>query len=64
MSAAGRSEVVVSQTVKDLVARSGLSFEDAGEHELKGLPERWHLPCHIHHVAPNEPLWRGQPAMG
>jgi class 3 adenylate cyclase/pimeloyl-ACP methyl ester carboxylesterase len=39
----GPSEVVVSQTVKDLVAGSGLVFEDAGEHELKGVPERWHL---------------------
>jgi class 3 adenylate cyclase len=37
------SEVLVSQTVKDLVAGSGLSFEDAGEHELKGVPDRWHL---------------------
>ena len=40
---AGPSEVVVSQTVKDLVAGSGLIFEDAGEHELKGVPDRWHL---------------------
>ena len=40
---AGPSEVVVSQTVKDLVAGSGLTFEDAGEHELKGVPDRWHL---------------------
>jgi len=40
---AGRSEVLVSQTVKDLVAGSGLSFEHAGEHELKGVPDRWHL---------------------
>lgn len=40
---AGPSEVLVSQTVKDLVAGSGLSFEDAGEHELKGLPDQWHL---------------------
>ena len=37
------SEVLVSQTVKDLVAGSGLTFEDAGEHELKGVPDRWHL---------------------
>ena len=29
--------------MKDLVAGSGLSFEDAGEHELKGVPDRWHL---------------------
>ena len=40
---AGASEVLVSQTVKDLVAGSGISFEDAGEHELKGVPDRWHL---------------------
>jgi class 3 adenylate cyclase len=37
------SEVLVSQTVKDLVAGSGLEFEDAGEHVLKGIPERWRL---------------------
>jgi class 3 adenylate cyclase len=37
------SEVRISQTVKDLVAGSGLSFQDAGEHELKGVPDRWHL---------------------
>jgi class 3 adenylate cyclase len=40
---AGSSEVLVSQTVKDLVVGSGLSFEDAGEHELKGIPDRWRL---------------------
>jgi class 3 adenylate cyclase len=40
---AGPSEVLVSQTVKDLVAGSGISFEDAGEHELKGVPDRWRL---------------------
>jgi class 3 adenylate cyclase/pimeloyl-ACP methyl ester carboxylesterase len=38
---AAPSEVLVSQTVKDLVAGSGLLFEDAGEHELKGVPDRW-----------------------
>ena len=43
MSLAGPSDVLVSQTVKDLVAGSGLVFEDAGEHELKGVPDRWHL---------------------
>jgi class 3 adenylate cyclase/pimeloyl-ACP methyl ester carboxylesterase len=42
-SEAGPSEVMVSQTVKDLVAGSGLVFEDAGEHELKGVPDRWRL---------------------
>jgi class 3 adenylate cyclase len=40
---AGPSEVLVSQTVKDLVAGSGLAFEDAGEHSLKGVPDRWRL---------------------
>jgi class 3 adenylate cyclase len=40
---AGPGEVLASQTVKDLVTGSGLSFEDAGEHELKGMPEPWHL---------------------
>jgi pimeloyl-ACP methyl ester carboxylesterase len=40
---AGPSEVVVSSTVKDLTAGSGLVFEDAGEHELKGVPDRWRL---------------------
>ena len=42
-SLAGPSEVVVSSTVKDLTAGSGLVYEDAGEHELKGVPGRWHL---------------------
>jgi class 3 adenylate cyclase len=36
-------EILVSSTVKDLTAGSGLQFEDAGEHNLKGIPERWHL---------------------
>ncbi len=43
MSRAGPSDVLVSSTVKDLTAGSGLTFEDAGEHELKGVPDRWHL---------------------
>jgi hypothetical protein len=37
------NEVLVSQTVKGLVAGSGLSFEGAGEHELEGVPDRWQL---------------------
>jgi class 3 adenylate cyclase len=40
---AGGGEVVVSSTVKDLVAGSGIAFEDRGEHELKGVPGRWRL---------------------
>ena len=40
---AGTAEILVSSTVRDLTAGSGLVFEDAGEHELKGVPDRWHL---------------------
>ncbi len=40
---AGPSEVLVSSTVKDLVAGSGLTFEDRGEHQLKGIDEPWRL---------------------
>jgi class 3 adenylate cyclase len=36
-------EVLVSQTVRDLVAGSGLTFEDRGLHTLKGVPEAWRL---------------------
>jgi class 3 adenylate cyclase len=36
-------EVLVSSTVKDLTAGSGLVFEDRGDHDLKGVPDRWHL---------------------
>jgi len=36
-------EVLVSSTVKDLLAGSGVAFEDRGEHELKGVPGVWHL---------------------
>ncbi|HVE67311.1 MAG TPA: adenylate/guanylate cyclase domain-containing protein [Solirubrobacteraceae bacterium] len=40
---AGPSEVLVSRTVKDLVAGSGIPFEDRGEHALKGIPDEWRL---------------------
>jgi class 3 adenylate cyclase len=43
MSLAGPGEVLASSTVKDLTAGSGLLFEDAGEHELQGVPDRWRL---------------------
>jgi class 3 adenylate cyclase len=36
-------EVLVSSTVKDLVAGSGIEFEDRGAHELKGVPGKWQL---------------------
>jgi hypothetical protein len=40
------SEVLVSSTVKGVVAGSGLVFENAGEHELKGVPDRWRF-CRV-----------------
>lgn len=40
---AGAGEVLVSQTVKDLVTGSGISFEDRGLAELKGVPGQWRL---------------------
>jgi len=40
---AAPGEVVVSNTVKDLVVGSGIAFEDRGEHELRGVPDRWRL---------------------
>jgi class 3 adenylate cyclase len=40
---AGPGEVLVSSTVKGLVAGSEIEFEDRGEHELKGISEAWHL---------------------
>jgi pimeloyl-ACP methyl ester carboxylesterase len=40
---AGASEVLVSSTVRDLVAGSGLRFEDRGLHALKGVPDEWRL---------------------
>ena len=43
LGTAGAREVVVSGTVKDLVAGSGFSFTDRGEHELKGVPDVWRL---------------------
>jgi pimeloyl-ACP methyl ester carboxylesterase len=42
-SEAGAGEVLVSQTVKDLVAGSGLEFEDRGAHELRGVPGTWRI---------------------
>jgi class 3 adenylate cyclase len=42
-SAAGPGEVLVSRTVTDLVAGSGIAFEDRGVHALKGVPGEWQL---------------------
>jgi len=43
MAAAWPDEVLVSSTVKDLVAGSGLTFEDRGARQLKGVPDEWRL---------------------
>ena len=43
MATAAAGEVLVSRTVRDLVAGSGLVFEDAGAHVLKGVPDEWQL---------------------
>jgi class 3 adenylate cyclase len=40
---AGADEVLVTRTVRDLVAGSGIEFEDRGEHNLKGVSGSWHL---------------------
>jgi class 3 adenylate cyclase len=40
---AGASEVLVSGTVKDLVAGSGLRFNDRGNRSLKGIPGEWRI---------------------
>ena len=39
----GADDVLVSRTVKDLVAGSGIKFEDYGTHTLKGIPEAWQV---------------------
>lgn len=43
MGEAQADEVLVSRTVRDLTAGSGLRFEDRGTHSLKGVPEDWQL---------------------
>ena len=40
---AGPGEVLVSSTVKDLVAGSGITFADRGSHVLKGVPDEWRV---------------------
>jgi class 3 adenylate cyclase len=42
-AAADAGEILVSSTVKDLVAGSGIAFHDRGEHTLKGVPDTWRL---------------------
>jgi class 3 adenylate cyclase len=42
-SLAGAREILVSSTVRDLVAGSGITFVDRGEHALKGVPDPWRI---------------------
>ena len=42
-SAAAPGEVLVTRTVRDLVAGSGIEFSDRGTHKLKGIPDEWRL---------------------
>ena len=43
VAAAGAQEILVSGTVRDLVAGSGIAFDDRGSHVLKGVPGDWRL---------------------
>ena len=43
MEKADPGEVLVSSTVKDLVAGSGLQFNDRGKYDLKGIPGEWRI---------------------
>ena len=43
VAAAQPGEVIVSSTVKDIVAGSGIAFEERGERELDGVPGAWRL---------------------
>jgi class 3 adenylate cyclase len=40
---AGPDEILVSRTVRDLVAGSGIGFEHRGRHELQGVPDEWDI---------------------
>ncbi|HSL11267.1 MAG TPA: hypothetical protein VLA82_08150 [Actinomycetota bacterium] len=43
MAAAGAGEVFTSEATMALCRRAALTFEDAGEHQLKGVPDLWSL---------------------
>lgn len=49
-------EILVSQTVRDIVIGSGLAFADRGEHELKGVPGRWRLYTLVASGEENQPV--------
>jgi class 3 adenylate cyclase/pimeloyl-ACP methyl ester carboxylesterase len=58
-AAAGPGEVLVSHTVKDLVAGTGLVLEDRGERELKGVPGTWRLHAAVEAAADPTKSLRG-----
>ena len=60
-AAAQPSQILVSQTVKDLVAGSGLALEDNGQHVLKGIPEPWHLFAVVDEPSKNGMLAENMP---
>ena len=43
MAAGHGGQVLVSGTVRDLVAGSGLEFTDRGTHQLRGIPDEWRV---------------------
>jgi pimeloyl-ACP methyl ester carboxylesterase len=49
MSKAGNGEVLITRTVKDLVAGSGIQFESRGTHSLKGITGEWELFSVVHY---------------
>jgi class 3 adenylate cyclase/dienelactone hydrolase len=51
---ANPGEVLVTSTVRDLVAGSGLAFEDRGTRELSGIPGEWRLYTVVNHQRPQE----------
>src|SRR6184192_2153844 len=63
MSTAGAGEVVVSNTVRDLLSGSEFRFEDRGVRELKGLPGEWRLSAvtEVPRLEEEEPLEEGAP---
>lgn len=55
-AAARPGEILVSQTVRDIVIGSGLGFADRGDHDLKGVPGRWRLYSLVESGEQNEPV--------
>ena len=55
-SEAPAGQVVVSSTVKDLLAGSGIEMHDRGDHELKGVPGTWWLYRVTSSVPPERPI--------